>query len=149
MHILWYANQTSSNGGLARRHAVALKIEKPGAKGCWVASRPLGGLRTIRYSHFRERSCSRSAKNRSCFWSFSYGNVCKYVCKYRCKIQDVNTGAHFTNWQSKRNNKADCNQSHFHHEQKFIDKCNVGAGNDSSKKKKKKKTHLSHRQTAQ
>ena len=26
------------NGGLARRHAVALKIEKPGAKGC------LGGI---------------------------------------------------------------------------------------------------------
>ena len=28
----------SQNGGLARRHAVALKIEKPGAKGC------LGGI---------------------------------------------------------------------------------------------------------
>ena len=27
-----------NNGGLARRHAVALKIEKPGAKGC------LGGI---------------------------------------------------------------------------------------------------------
>ena len=57
--------------------------------------------------------------------------------------EDVNTGAkwtaHFTNWQSKRNNKAECNQSHLHHEQKFVDKCKVGAAHVSSKKKKKKK----------
>ena len=33
-------------------------------------------------------------------------------------------------------------------EQKFVDKCKVGAANVSSKKKKKKR-HLSHRQTAQ
>ena len=56
--------------------------------------------------------------------------------------EDVNTGAkwtaHFTNWQSKRNNKAECNQSHLHHEQKFVDKCKVGAANVSSKMKKKK-----------
>ena len=49
-------------------------------KAAWVASRQLGGLRTIRYSHFRERSCSNSAKKRSCFWSFSYGNVTKRFC---------------------------------------------------------------------
>ena len=36
-------------------------------KAAWVASRHLGGLRTIKYSHFRERSCSNSAKKRSCF----------------------------------------------------------------------------------
>ena len=36
------------------------------------------------------------------------------------RSKDVNTGAkwtaHFINWQSKRNNKAECNQSHLHHE---------------------------------
>ena len=67
--------------------------------------------------------------------------------------EDVNTGAkwtaHFTNWQSKRNNKAECNQSHLHHEQKFVDICKVGAANVSSKKKKKAPAGLSHRQTAQ
>ena len=63
--------------------------------------------------------------------------------------EDVNTGAkwtaHFTNWQSQRNNKAECNQSHLHHEQKFVDICKVGEANVLSKKKR----HLSHRQTAQ
>ena len=49
-------------------------------KAAWVASRQLGGLRTIKYSHFRERSCSNSAKKRSCFWRFSYGNVTKRFC---------------------------------------------------------------------
>ena len=57
--------------------------------------------------------------------------------------EDVNTGAkwtaHFTNWQSKRHNKAECNQSHSHHEQKFVDICKVGEANVLSKKKKKKK----------
>ena len=56
--------------------------------------------------------------------------------------EDVNTGAKltalFTNWQSKRNNKAECNQSYLHHEQKFVDKCKVGAANVSSKKINKK-----------
>ena len=41
--------------------------------------------------------------------------------------EDVNTGAkwraHFTNWQSKRNKKAECSQLHLHHEQKFVDIC--------------------------
>ena len=32
-----------------------------------MASRQLGGLRTIRYSHFQERSCSSSAKNAPAF----------------------------------------------------------------------------------
>ena len=59
--------------------------------------------------------------------------------------EDVNTGAkwtaHFTNWQSKRNNKAECNQSHLHHEQtqRYVDECKVGAANVSSNKKR----HLS------
>ena len=57
--------------------------------------------------------------------------------------EDVNTAAkwtvHFTNWQSKRNNKAECKQSHLHNERKFVAKCKVGAANVLSKKKKKKK----------
>ena len=56
--------------------------------------------------------------------------------------EDVNTGAkwtaHFTNWQSKRNNKAECNQSHLHHEQKFVT-FKVGQWSKRLKKKKKKK----------
>ena len=61
-----------TNGGRAQRHAVALKIEKRVRKAAWVASRhdQLGGLsklRTIRYSHFRERSCSSSATNAPVF----------------------------------------------------------------------------------
>ena len=31
--------------------------------------------------------------------------------------------------ESKRNNKAECNQSHLHHEQKFVDICTVGEAN--------------------
>ena len=51
------------NGGLARRHAVALKIEKPGAKGCLGGIVSAGWLEDHEYSHFRERSCSSSEKN--------------------------------------------------------------------------------------
>ena len=46
-------------------------------KAAWVASHQLGGLRAIWYSHFREKSCSSSAKKRS---SFRYGNVTKRFC---------------------------------------------------------------------
>ena len=49
-------------------------------KAAWVASRQLGCLRTIKCSHFRERSCSNSAKILSCFWIFSYGNITKRFC---------------------------------------------------------------------
>ena len=80
---IWYTRLflVCINGGLARRHAVTLKIEKNRVrKAAWVASRQLGGLRTIRFSHFRERSFSSSAKKRSCFWSFSYRNVTKRFC---------------------------------------------------------------------
>ena len=67
LRLLPYNSKWEKNGGLARRHAVALKIENRVRKAAWVASRQLGGLRTIKYSHFRERSCSNSAKKRSCF----------------------------------------------------------------------------------
>ena len=69
------------NGGLAQRHAVALNVEKPGANGCLGGIASAGCLRTIRYSHFRERSCSISAKKKTLLvWSFNYGSVSKRFC---------------------------------------------------------------------
>ena len=73
----------------------------------------------------------------------SFQKIKGFENKNGMSTEDVNTGAkwtaHFTNWQSKRNNKAECNQSHLQHEQKFADKCKVGAANVSSKEKKRKK----------
>ena len=60
----------------------------------------------------------------------SFQKIKGFENKNGMSTEDVNTGAkwtaHFTNWQSKRNNKAECNQSHLHHQQKFVDICKVG-----------------------
>ena len=75
--------------------------------------------------------------------SSSFQKIKGFENKNGMSTEDVNTGAkwtaHFTNWQSKRNNKAECNQSHLHHEQKYVDICKVGEASLGKKKKKKKK----------
>ena len=71
----------------------------------------------------------------------SFQKIKGFENKIGMSTEDVNTGAKWTgrltNWQSKSNNKAECNQSHLDHEQKFVDTCKVGEANVLSKKKKK------------
>ena len=61
----------TENGGLARRHAVALKTEKPGAKGCLGGIASAGWLEDHQIQSFsREKLFELCKKKRSCFWRF-------------------------------------------------------------------------------
>ena len=67
--------------GLARRYAVALKVEKSGAKGCLGGIASAGWLEDHQMQSFsREKLFELCKKKRSCFCSFSNGNVTKRFC---------------------------------------------------------------------
>ena len=60
--------RTFKNGGLARRHAVALKIEKPGAKGCLGGIASAGWLEDHQIQSFsREKLFELCKKNAPAF----------------------------------------------------------------------------------
>ena len=58
------------NGGLARRHAVALKIEKPGAKGCLGGIASTGWLEDHQIQSFSREKLFELCKKTLLFLTF-------------------------------------------------------------------------------
>ena len=58
------------NGGLARRHAVALKIEKPGAKGCLGGIASAGWLEDHQIQSFSREKLFKLCKKTLLFLKF-------------------------------------------------------------------------------